>query len=151
MMSGYDFYKCIYSIINMINNEGIVSADIKDVKSVLYRPGMFISGEGCASGERRAYCSAIYAIHDIMVKNIPIYSVGSILVIITVDSDLNMSMIDFSDVGNLIRDYFNIYNIKNDLCEPEMIIACSNDESLHDTMKINILLGGINVDANSSI
>lgn len=50
MMSGYDFYKCIYSIINMINNEGIVNADIKDVKSILCRPGMFISGEGCASG-----------------------------------------------------------------------------------------------------
>ena len=93
---------CIKSISSLITDDGLITVDFSDVRSVLRNRGQAVIGTGCCTGEDRAISSALEAMSNPILDQLSFKKAKKFLVNITGGDDLTLFEID--TVLNRIRD-----------------------------------------------
>lgn len=92
----------VQGITELIVHPGMINVDFADVRTVMSGMGAAIMGTGTASGENRAREAAEKAIACPLLEDINLQGARGILVNI---SAANMSMAEFSEVGNIVHEF----------------------------------------------
>ena len=96
----------VQGITELIVHPGMINVDFADVRTVMSGMGAAIMGTGAASGENRAREAAEKAIACPLLEDINLQGARGILVNI---SAANMSMAEFSEVGNIVHEFVADY------------------------------------------
>jgi cell division protein FtsZ len=92
----------VQGITELIVHPGTINVDFADVRTVMSGMGAAIMGTGTASGENRAREAAEKAIACPLLEDINLQGARGILVSI---SGANISMAEFSEVGNIVHEF----------------------------------------------
>ncbi|MDD1606128.1 MAG: cell division protein FtsZ [Methylococcaceae bacterium] len=92
----------VQGITELIVHPGMINVDFADVRTVMSGMGAAIMGTGSASGENRAREAAEKAIACPLLEDINLQGARGILVSI---SGANISMAEFSEVGNIVHEF----------------------------------------------
>ncbi|MDP3008304.1 MAG: cell division protein FtsZ [Methylococcales bacterium] len=92
----------VQGITELIVHPGMINVDFADVRTVMSGMGAAIMGTGTASGENRAREAAEKAIACPLLEDINLQGARGILVNISAS---NMSMAEFSEVGNIVYEF----------------------------------------------
>jgi cell division protein FtsZ len=92
----------VQGITELIVHPGMINVDFADVRTVMSGMGAAIMGTGTASGENRAREAAEKAIACPLLEDINLQGARGILVNISAS---NMSMAEFSEVGNIVHEF----------------------------------------------
>jgi len=144
----------VQGIAELITRPGLINVDFADVRTVMSETGMAMMGTGIASGENRAQMAAQAAISsplldlDEMMPGATLSGARGVLVNIT--AGLNMSIGEFEEVGNVIKELTseNATVVVGTVIEPEM--------SDSDSLRVTIVVTGLDraqnpEDATSSL
>lgn len=131
----------VQGIAELITRPGLINVDFADVRTVMSETGMAMMGTGIASGENRAQMAAQAAISsplldlDEMMPNASLSGARGVLVNIT--AGLNMSIGEFEEVGNVIKELTseNATVVVGTVIEPEM--------SDSDSLRVTIVVTGL--------
>jgi len=131
----------VQGIAELITRPGLINVDFADVRTVMSETGMAMMGTGIASGENRAQMAAQAAISsplldlDEMMPGATLSGARGVLVNIT--AGLNMSIGEFEEVGNVIKELTseNATVVVGTVIEPEM--------SDSDSLRVTIVVTGL--------
>jgi cell division protein FtsZ len=122
----------VQGITELIVHPGMINVDFADVRTVMSGMGAAIMGTGTASGENRAREAAEKAIACPLLEDINLQGARGILVNI---SAANMSMAEFSEVGNIVHEFAS---------EDAIIkIGTAIDSSSGDEIKVTVVATGM--------
>ena len=122
----------VQGITQLIVHPGMINVDFADVRTVMSSMGAAIMGTGAASGENRAREAAEKAIACPLLEDINLQGARGILVNI---SATNMSMAEFSEVGNIVHEFAS---------EDAIIkIGTTIDPDLDDEIKVTVVATGM--------
>ncbi|MFI3220053.1 MAG: cell division protein FtsZ [Methylococcales bacterium] len=122
----------VQGITELIVHPGMINVDFADVRTVMSGMGAAIMGTGAASGENRAREAAEKAIACPLLEDINLQGARGILVNI---SAANMSMAEFSEVGNIVHEFAS---------EDAIIkIGTAIDSSSGDEIKVTVVATGM--------
>jgi len=93
----------VQGIAELITRPGLINVDFADVRTVMSEMGMAMMGSATATGEGRAHEAALAAISSPLLEDINISGARGLLVNIT--AGLNMSIGEFEEVGNTIKEF----------------------------------------------
>ncbi len=93
----------VQGIAELITRPGLINVDFADVRTVMSEMGMAMMGSAAASGENRAREAAMAAISSPLLEDINISGARGILVNVT--GGLEMSIGEFEEVGNTVREF----------------------------------------------
>ncbi|MBK8453011.1 MAG: cell division protein FtsZ [Thiofilum sp.] len=96
---------CIESISSLIVEDGLITVDFSDVKSVLSNCGQIVIGTGYGSGEDRAISSVLDAMSNPILDQLSFKKAKNFLVNVTGGDDLTLFEID--SILNRIKDEVN--------------------------------------------
>lgn len=138
----------VQGIAELITRPGLINVDFADVRTVMSETGMAMMGTGIASGENRAQLAAQAAISsplldlDEMMPNASLSGARGVLVNIT--AGLNMSIGEFEEVGNVVKELTseNATVVVGTVIEPEM--------SDSDSLRVTIVVTGLEPARESS-
>ncbi len=93
----------VQGIAELITRPGLINVDFADVRTVMSEMGMAMMGSATARGEGRAREAALAAISSPLLEDIHIAGARGILVNVT--GGLEMSIGEFEEVGNTVREF----------------------------------------------
>ncbi|MDR2876450.1 MAG: cell division protein FtsZ [Chromatiales bacterium] len=93
----------VQGIAELITRPGLINVDFADVRTVMSEMGMAMMGSGVGKGENRARAAAEAAIASPLLEDVDLQGARGILVNVT--GGLNMSIGEFEDVGNTIKEF----------------------------------------------
>jgi len=93
----------VQGIAELVTCPGLINVDFADVRTVMSEKGMAMMGSGKASGDDRAKRAAEAAISSPLLEEIDLAGASGMLVNVTAGPD--MSMGEFEEVGNTVRQY----------------------------------------------
>lgn len=93
----------VQGIAELITRPGLINVDFADVRTVMAEMGMAMMGSAMATGESRAHDAAMAAISSPLLEDINISGARGLLVNIT--AGLSMSIGEFEEVGNTVKEY----------------------------------------------
>ena len=110
----------VQGIAELITRPGLINVDFADVRTVMSEMGMAMMGSGCGKGENRARDAAEAAIASPLLEDVDLEGARGILVNVT--GGLNMSIGEFEEVGNTIKDFAsdNATVVVGTVIDPEM-------------------------------
>jgi cell division protein FtsZ len=110
----------VQGIAELITRPGLINVDFADVRTVMSEMGMAMMGTGTATGEQRGVEAARAAISSPLLENVNLQGARGILVNVTAGLDLSMG--DFDDVGNTVREIAseNATIVMGTVVDPEM-------------------------------
>ncbi len=110
----------VQGIAELITRPGLINVDFADVRTVMSEMGMAMMGTGVATGEQRGVEAARAAISSPLLENVNLQGARGILVNVTAGLDLSMG--DFDDVGNTVREIAseNATIVMGTVVDPEM-------------------------------
>jgi len=110
----------VQGIAELITRPGLINVDFADVRTVMSEKGMAMMGSGSGSGENRACEAAEAAISSPLLEDVNLSGANGILVNVTAGLDLSIG--EFEDVGNTIRDLAsdNATVVVGTVIDPEM-------------------------------
>lgn len=134
-------HSAVQGIAELITRPGLINVDFADVRTVMSETGMAMMGTGTASGENRAQMAAQAAIAsplldlDDMMPGANLSGARGVLINITAGA--NMSIGEFEEVGNVIKDLTseNATVVVGTVFDPEM-----NDS---DSLRVTIVVTGL--------
>jgi cell division protein FtsZ len=122
----------VQGITELIVHPGMINVDFADVRTVMSGMGAAIMGTGSASGENRAREAAEKAIACPLLEDINLQGARGILVNISAS---NMSMAEFSEVGNIVHEFAS---------EDAIIkIGTAIDPNSDDEIKVTVVATGM--------
>lgn len=123
----------VQGISELITRPGLINVDFADVRTVMSEMGMAMMGTGIASGETRARDAAEAAISSPLLEDINLTGAKGVLVNIT--AGMNMSISEFEDVGNAIKEFASdtATVVVGTVIEPEM----------GDNMRVTVVATGL--------
>jgi cell division protein FtsZ len=122
----------VQGITELIVHPGMINVDFADVRTVMSGMGAAIMGTGSASGENRAREAAEKAIACPLLEDINLQGARGILVNISAS---NMSMAEFSEVGNIVHEFAS---------EDAIIkIGTAIDSNSGDEIKVTVVATGM--------
>lgn len=122
----------VQGITELIVHPGMINVDFADVRTVMSGMGAAIMGTGTASGENRAREAAEKAIACPLLEDINLQGARGILVNISAS---NMSMAEFSEVGNIVYEFAS---------EDAIIkIGTAIDNGSDDEIKVTVVATGM--------
>jgi cell division protein FtsZ len=131
----------VQSIAELITRPGLINVDFADVRTVMSEAGMAMMGTGIAAGENRAQMAAQAAIAsplldlDDMMPGANLSGARGVLINITAGA--NMSIGEFEEVGNVVKDLTSedATVVVGTVFDPEM-----NDS---DSLRVTIVVTGL--------
>ena len=110
----------VQGIAELITREGMINVDFADVRTVMSEMGMAMMGTGKATGENRGIEAARHAVSSPLLEDVDLSGARGVLVNIT--AGLDMTIQEFEDVGNTIKDFAsdNATVVVGTVIDPEM-------------------------------
>jgi cell division protein FtsZ len=128
----------VQGIADLITRPGLINVDFADVRTVMSEMGMAMMGTGSASGENRARVAAEAAIASPLLEDIDLSGARGVLVNIT--AGLDMSIGEFEDVGDAIKDFTAE--------SATVVIGTVIDPEMTDELKVTVVVTGLGNNAD---
>ncbi len=93
----------VQGIAELITRPGLINVDFADVRTVMSEMGMAMMGTGTGKGENRARIAAEAAVASPLLEDVNLAGARGVLVNIT--SGMDLSMGEFEEVGNTIKQF----------------------------------------------
>jgi cell division protein FtsZ len=126
----------VQGIADLITKPGLINVDFADVRTVMSEMGMAMMGSAAASGEARAREAALAAISSPLLEDIHISGARGILVNVT--GGLEMSIGEFEEVGNTIREFA--------ADDATVVIGTVVEAEMRDELRVTIVATGLGQD-----
>ncbi|SRR5581483_10079908 len=123
----------VQGIAELITRPGLINVDFADVRTVMSEMGMAMMGSATATGDGRAQEAATAAISSPLLDDINISGARGLLVNIT--AGLNMSIGEFEEVGNTIKEYAAE--------DATVVIGTVIDPTLTDELRVTVVATGL--------
>jgi cell division protein FtsZ len=123
----------VQGIAELITRPGLINVDFADVRTVMSEMGMAMMGSATATGAGRAQEAAMAAISSPLLDDINISGARGLLVNIT--AGLNMSIGEFEEVGNTIKEYAAE--------DATVVIGTVIDPNLTDELRVTVVATGL--------
>ncbi len=123
----------VQGIAELITRPGLINVDFADVRTVMQEMGMAMMGSGTGRGESRAQEAAQQAVASPLLEDINLYGAKGILVNITAGMDLSMG--EFEDVGNTVRDYASD--------DATVVVGTVIDPDMSDELRVTVVATGL--------
>lgn len=123
----------VQGIAELITRPGLINVDFADVRTVMAEMGMAMMGTGIASGENRARDAAEAAIASPLLEDINLVGAKGVLVNIT--AGLNMSIGEFEEVGEAIKDFTSD--------NATVVVGTVIDPDMGDEMRVTVVATGL--------
>ncbi len=123
----------VQGIADLIIRPGMINVDFADVRTVMSEMGMAMMGTGIARGENRAREAAEAAINSPLLEDIDLKGASGVLVNITAGLDLSLG--EFSEVGDLVEDYAHE--------DATVVVGTVIDPELTDELKVTVVATGL--------
>ena len=126
----------VQGIAELITRPGLINVDFADVRTVMSEMGMAMMGSATASGEHRAREAAIAAVSSPLLEDINISGARGVLVNIT--AGLSMSIGEFEEVGNAVKEYA--------ADDATVVIGTVIEPDMGDEMRVTVVATGLGQD-----
>jgi len=123
----------VQGIAELITREGMINVDFADVRTVMSEMGMAMMGTGQASGENRAKEAARLAVSSPLLEDVDLSGARGVLVNIT--GGLDMSIGEFDDVGNIIKEFAST--------DATVVIGTVIDPEMTDEIRVTVVATGL--------
>ena len=123
----------VQGIAELITRPGLINVDFADVRTVMSEMGMAMMGSATATGEGRAHEAALAAISSPLLEDINISGARGLLVNIT--AGLNMSIGEFEEVGNTIKEFA--------ADDATVVIGTVIEPQLMDELRVTVVATGL--------
>ncbi len=123
----------VQGIAELITCPGLINVDFADVRTVMSEMGMAMMGTGKGQGAERAKDAAEEALASPLLEDVNLMGAKGILVNIT--AGLNLSMGEFEDVGNTIKQYASD--------DATVVVGTVIDQDLEDEIRVTVVATGL--------
>ncbi|EMR13349.1 cell division protein FtsZ [Methylophaga lonarensis MPL] len=123
----------VQGIAELITREGMINVDFADVRTVMSEMGMAMMGTGRASGEQRAVEAARLAVSSPLLEDVDLAGARGVLVNIT--AGLDMSIGEFEDVGNTIKEFASE--------DATVVVGTVIDPEMTDELRVTVVATGL--------
>lgn len=123
----------VQGIAELITREGMINVDFADVRTVMSEMGMAMMGTGQASGESRAIEAARLAVSSPLLEDVDLSGARGVLVNIT--GGLDMSIGEFDDVGNIIKEFAS--------SDATVVVGTVIDPEMTDEIRVTVVATGL--------
>ena len=123
----------VQGIAELITRPGLINVDFADVRTVMMEMGMAMMGSGSAMGEERAREAAEAAVSSPLLEDINLAGANGILVNVTAGPD--MSIGEFQDVGNAIREFASD--------DATVVVGTVIDPDMKDQIRVTVVATGL--------
>ncbi|MFT7413955.1 MAG: cell division protein FtsZ [Methylophagaceae bacterium] len=134
----------VQGIAELITREGMINVDFADVRTVMSEMGMAMMGTGQASGENRAKEAARLAVSSPLLEDVDLSGARGVLVNIT--GGLDMSIGEFDDVGNIIKEFAS--------ADATVVVGTVIDPEMTDEIRVTVVatgLGGVTLAKSEAV
>ncbi|MFP4129727.1 MAG: cell division protein FtsZ [Halorhodospira sp.] len=123
----------VRGIAELITRPGLINVDFADVRTVMSEMGMAVMGNGVASGEGRAREAADSAIACPLLEDFNLSGANGVLVNVTGGD--NLSIGEFDEVGNAVREYASD--------EATVVVGAVIDPALEEELRVTVVATGL--------
>ncbi len=123
----------VQGISELITSPGLINVDFADVRTIMSEMGQAMMGSASASGATRATEAARNALSSPLLEDTCIRGAKGLLVNVTAGPDLSIG--EFGEVGNLIRDMVSE--------DANVVIGTSIDPNMKDMLRVTMVATGI--------
>ena len=123
----------VQGIAELITRPGLINVDFADVRTVMSEMGMAMMGSGCGRGENRARDAAEAAIASPLLEDVDLEGARGILVNVT--GGLNMSIGEFEEVGNTIKEFASE--------GATVVVGTVIDPDMSDELRVTVVATGL--------
>lgn len=123
----------VQGIAELITREGMINVDFADVRTVMSEMGMAMMGTGKATGENRGIEAAKHAVSSPLLEDIDLSGARGVLVNIT--AGLDMTIQEFEDVGNTIKDFASD--------DATVVVGTVIDPEMIDELRVTVVATGL--------
>ncbi len=123
----------VQGIAELITREGMINVDFADVRTVMSEMGMAMMGTGQASGENRGIEAAEHAVSSPLLEDVDLSGARGVLVNIT--AGLDMTIQEFEDVGNTIKDFASE--------DATVVVGTVIDPEMTDELRVTVVATGL--------
>jgi cell division protein FtsZ len=128
----------VQGIAELITRPGLINVDFADVRTVMSEMGMAMMGAASASGPARAREAATAAVSSPLLEDINISGARGILVNVT--AGLDMSIGEFEEVGNTIKEFA--------ADDATVVIGTVIEPQMRDELRVTIVATGLGQEKN---
>ena len=126
-------YGAVRGIAELITRPGLINVDFADVRTVMSEMGMAVMGNGIASGEGRAREAADRAIACPLLEDFNLAGAAGVLVNVT--GGANLSIGEFDEVGNAVREYAAEH--------ANVVVGAVIDPELEEELRVTVVATGL--------
>ncbi|GMQ91284.1 MAG: cell division protein FtsZ [Gammaproteobacteria bacterium] len=123
----------VQGIAELITRPGLINVDFADVRTVMSEMGMAMMGSATATGEDRATEAAVAAVSSPLLEDINISGARGILINVT--AGLDMSIGEFEEVGNTVKEYASE--------DATVVLGTVIDPEMHDELRVTVVATGL--------
>jgi cell division protein FtsZ len=123
----------VQGIAELITRPGLINVDFADVRTVMSEMGMAMMGSATATGEDRATEAAVAAVSSPLLEDINISGARGILINVT--AGLDMSIGEFEEVGNTVKEYASE--------DATVVLGTVIDAEMHDELRVTVVATGL--------
>lgn len=123
----------VQGIAELITRPGLINVDFADVRTVMSEMGMAMMGSATATGEDRATEAAIAAVSSPLLEDINISGARGILINVT--GGLDMSIGEFEEVGNTVKEYASE--------DATVVLGTVIDPEMSDELRVTVVATGL--------
>ena len=123
----------VQGIAELITREGMINVDFADVRTVMSEMGMAMMGTGKATGENRGIEAARHAVSSPLLEDVDLSGARGVLVNIT--AGLDMTIKEFEDVGNTIKDFASD--------DATVVVGTVIDPEMTDELRVTVVATGL--------
>jgi cell division protein FtsZ len=123
----------VQGIAELITRSGLINVDFADVRTVMSEMGMAMMGAATATGPSRAREAALAAVSSPLLEDINISGARGILVNVT--AGLDMSIGEFEEVGNTIKEFA--------ADDATVVIGTVIEPEMRDELRVTIVATGL--------
>ncbi len=123
----------VQGIAELITREGMINVDFADVRTVMSEMGMAMMGTGKATGENRGIEAARHAVSSPLLEDVDLSGARGVLVNIT--AGLDMTIQEFEDVGNTIKDFASD--------DATVVVGTVIDPEMTEELRVTVVATGL--------
>lgn len=123
----------VQGIAELITCPGLINVDFADVRTVMSEMGMAMMGSGSAKGQDRARVAAEAAVSSPLLEDINLSGARGILINVT--SGLDLSMGEFEEVGNTVKEFSSD--------NATVVVGTVIDQNMSDEIRVTVVATGI--------
>ncbi|PHS25602.1 MAG: cell division protein FtsZ [Methylophaga sp.] len=131
----------VQGIAELITREGMINVDFADVRTVMSEMGMAMMGTGRATGDNRGIEAARHAVSSPLLEDVDLSGARGVLVNIT--AGLDMTIQEFEDVGNTIKDFASD--------DATVVVGTVIDPEMTDELRVTVVATGLGAEKITAV